>query len=126
LSRGSKKVNAPSFVMTRMWGVNPRFLCRKHLLGEHSEMHQEVGTLENHQYGRKIVEGHAKKKQVDTSLIKERHDKLAGEMEERGMNHDSPLEYEDRVDLGSINREKNLEDLQARCSECRKRINKLK
>ena len=108
-----------------MWGVKTGFLCRKHLLGEHVEMHQEVGTLKNHPHGKAVVKGHAEKNQVDTSLIKHRHDELVEEMENRGMNHESPLKYEDKLDLGSIDIESNTLDLKKRCSDCRKRIEKL-
>lgn len=109
--------------MTRLWGVTPEFLCSKHLLGEHKEMHQEAGTLENHPHGLAIVKGHAEKGQVDTSLIKERHDELVEEMKRRGMNHNSPLDFEDDLDLGEIDLEKNLKDLSERCEKCRDRIN---
>lgn len=108
--------------MTRMWGIDPGLLCRNHLLGEHSEMHQEAGTIENHPHGEAVVKGHAEKEQVDTSLIKERHDELVDEMERRGMNHDSPLDYRDSLGLGSIDIEKNLEELAGRCEDCRERI----
>lgn len=111
--------------MTRMWGVNPRFLCKKHLLGEHSEMHQEVGTIKNHPHGKAVVKGHAKKKQVDTSMIKERHDKLVEEMDRRGMNHDSPMDYQDELKLGSIEVRENIKDLKERCESCRERIKEL-
>ena len=29
----------------RMWNVNPKTLCRKHLLGEHLEIHMFVGSI---------------------------------------------------------------------------------
>ena len=29
----------------RMWMVDPKKMCRKHLLGEHVEIHMMVGTL---------------------------------------------------------------------------------
>ena len=105
-----------------MWGVDPELLCDQHLLGEHVEMHQEVGTLLNHPHGEAIVRGHAAKDQIDTSLIRSRHDALAAELEHRGMNHDSPLEYEDDLDLGSIDVAANREDLASRCPDCRVRI----
>ncbi len=85
-------------------------------------MHQEAGTLENHPHGLKIVKGHAEKQQVDTSLIKKRHDELVEEMERRGFNHDSLLEYVDELDLGSIDTEQNIKDLSNRCDKCLKRI----
>lgn len=30
----------------RMWVVNPKILCRKHLLGEHVELHMATGHLQ--------------------------------------------------------------------------------
>lgn len=108
--------------MTRMWGVDPRLLCRNHLLGEHREMHQEVGTLRNHPHGRAIVEGHAERGQVDTRKLQERHDELVEEMERRGFEHDSPLAYEDELALGTIDVAANREDLAERCDACRERM----
>ncbi|QLD91213.1 hypothetical protein HWV07_08505 [Natronomonas salina] len=105
-----------------MWGIDPTLLCDQHLLGEHTEMHQEAGTIENHPHGTAIVEGHAERQQVDTSLIQRRHDELAAELRRRGMNHDSPLDYEDDLDLGSIDTAANRDDLMERCDECRRRI----
>ena len=105
-----------------MWGVDPTLLCDQHLIGEHAEMHQEVGTLRNHPHGEAIVRGHAKKRQVDTAKIQERHDELARELERRGMTHDSPLSYEDTYDVGQIDPEENRVELSERCSECRRRI----
>ena len=29
----------------RQWNIDPHCMCRKHLLGEHTEMHMAVGTL---------------------------------------------------------------------------------
>ena len=104
--------------MTRIWGVDPAALCKDHLLGEHKEMHQEVGTLRNHPHGQAIVEGHAEKGQVDTALLQERHDALADEMERRGYTHDSPMDYEDTAGLGEIDVDANRRELAERCAEC--------
>lgn len=105
-----------------MWGVTPRFLCRSHLLGEHREMHQEVGTLRNHPHGRAVVEGHARAGQVDTRLLQERHDALVAEMERRGYSHESPMDYTDELALGSIDVAANRQELAARCDACRERL----
>jgi hypothetical protein len=105
-----------------MWGIDPALLCDQHLLGEHTEMHQVAGTIEHHPHGEAIAEGHAERQQVDTSLIGRRHDELAAELQRRGMDHDSPLDYEDELDLGSLDIEANLADLKARCDDCQTRI----
>lgn len=104
--------------MTRLWGVDVEKLCRQHLLGEHKEMHQIAGTINNHPHGLAIAKGHAEQGDIDSSLIAERHDKLAEEMLKRGYNHDSPLEYTDELDIGEIDREYNREDLRDRCDDC--------
>lgn len=110
--------------MTRLWGLPPVWLCREHLLGEHKEMHQEAGTLLNHPHGEAIVDGHAKKGQVDVSQIEPRHDELARELIRRGYNHESPFDYDlsDYEDRGEIDRDANLRDLRNRCDECASRI----
>lgn len=107
--------------MTRLWAVDPRLLCDQHLLGEHAECHQEVGTLRNHPHGRAIVAGHADRGQVDTALLQSRHDELAAELERRGMAHDSPLDYDDDLELGSVDPDANRRDLARRCDACRER-----
>ena len=107
--------------MTRLWNVDPAILCRQHLLGEHSEMHQAAGTIANHQHGEAIMKGHAKKGNIDTTLISKRHDELAEEMTRRGMNHDSELQSFKDPEIGSIDEAANLEDLLARCEACRER-----
>jgi hypothetical protein len=103
----------------RMWGVNPKWLCNKHLLGEHVEMHMFTGTIQKN----KSIRGYLIKGLVNPSLIKKRHDKLAEEMIERGMNHQSDL----NIDCSDfINRpisiRKNEEELCKRCEICRERI----
>lgn len=108
--------------MTRMWGIDPTLLCDQHLLGEHTELHQVVGTIRHHPHGEAIVRGHAEKQQLDTSRIRARHDALADELERRGMTHDSPLDFEDALGLGRVDRRANLVELRARCVACRRRI----
>lgn len=108
--------------MTRMWGIDPALLCDKHLLGEHAEMHQVVGTIRNHPHGVAIVRGHADKHQIDTSNIQRRHDELAKEITRRGMDHNSPLKFDDSLQLGDIQLADNIELLKDRCADCRQRI----
>ncbi len=102
-----------------MWCVPPGILCRQHLLGEHKELHQLVGHI--HAEHTNAVRGHAAKGQIDTSRIAERHDELVDELQRRGYNHASPLEYEDTLDLGEIDESDNIEDLTERCATCRER-----
>ncbi len=127
--------------MTRMWGVDPRLMCHhgdhegletshSHLMGEHNEMHMIVGSIKKHPHGKAIAKGHAKKGQINTALIKERHDALAAEMERRGILHDSPLDYDDELGIGEVNAELDpgldatslKDELADRCKACRMRI----
>lgn len=115
--------------MTRMWlGVPPSELCDQHLLGEHKELHQEVGTLRNHPHGEAVVRGHVERGQVTLTFIEHRHAKLAEELESRGMNHNSPLDfdwYEAPKDYRGFERHKpshNRDDLADRCDDCAERM----
>ncbi len=105
-----------------MWGIDPRKMCDQHLLGEHKEMHQVVGHIDTGNI--EVVKGHAERRQLDTSLIQRRHEELVEEMKRRGFNHESPMEYEDRLDLGSIDVGENREELFARCAKCRSRASR--
>lgn len=81
-------------------------------------MHQIVGTIRKHEHGEAIVQGHAKKKQIDTSKIQERHDELVEEMERRGYDHDSPMNYDDSLGLGEVDVDKSIGILTSRCDDC--------
>lgn len=107
---------------TRMWGIDPRLLCDQHLLGEHSEMHQIVGTIKHHPHGDAIVRGHAEKQQLDTTQIQARHNALAAELTRRDMTHNSPLAYDDALALGTFDIDANRIALQKRCSACHDRM----
>lgn len=102
--------------------IEPALFCRQHLLGEHNELHKLVGVINNHPHGPAIVDGQAEKGNIDTSLITDRHTQLVEEMERRGMNHNSPLSYEDELDKGSVDRQRSLRDLKQRCHDCKTRI----
>ncbi|MCA1799949.1 MAG: pyrimidine dimer DNA glycosylase/endonuclease V [Actinobacteria bacterium] len=111
----------------RMWKTDPRLLCRKHLLGEHVEMHMFVGTLNR---GIKTY-GYVAHGLVELHKIKERHDELVAEMERRGMVHKSPLTQEeikfDAANLharGYVDTEHSYWELARRCLDCRDNIEK--
>ena len=100
----------------RMWMVNPKNMCRKHLLGEHVELHMLVGSIKKKQ----SLQGFIKNKLIDTSKIQARHDALVKEMERRGYNHKSPLTYDDKLNLGKVNSKESYKELLRRCPDCRK------
>ena len=101
----------------RMWDVRPTVMCRKHLLGEHVEMHMAVGSIRRN----KSISGYTDNGLLDTSKIKERHDALVIEMRARGYKHYSIMLYDDVLNDGSVDADDNLIALCARCAECSER-----
>lgn len=70
-----------------MWKVNPRYLCRKHLLGEHLEMHMFLGVIRTGN----SLRGYIKNGLVEIHNIIKRHNELKAEMIRRGYNHKSNI-----------------------------------
>jgi len=106
----------------RQWHLNPKYLCRKHLLGEHVEHHMFFGALKK----RKNLTGYIKKGLVEIETLEERHEELVEEMTKRGYNHNSPLEIDKKFlfKAGKINKQSNFGELFNRCPECRKNMEK--
>jgi len=107
----------------RMWMVDPRFLCRQHLLGEHGELHKHLHNWEKKHSIAGRITGNA----IEPRAYKTRHDQLAEEMILRGYNHNSPLEQPDFSYLSKeeylvrVNRRDALILLTTRCPHCRER-----
>lgn len=97
-----------------MWLVNPRKLCREHLLGEHKELHQLVGSL----LKGKSVKGYIEKGQVEIHSIEKRHKELVKEMIARGYKHKSPIKKFKSFRAGKINILENERELERRCKNC--------
>ena len=77
----------------RIWDIDPQKLCRKHLLGEHRELHGLWNILTKH--GGKG--GYARHPETLRWVGKERalyarHEALVKEFRRRGYNHHSPLD----------------------------------
>ena len=107
----------------RMWNISPELMCRKHLLGEHAEMHMFLGVLS---LGKRL-DGYICSGLVEIHNIKRRHDELAQEMIGRGYRHNSPMnESLLFAKAGFVDIERSYEELQSRCAECRRRIQKTK
>ena len=104
----------------RQWLVNPRMLCRRHLLGEHVEHHMFVGAVKKG-FG---VEGYLRDGFFEPRTLQKRHDEIAQEMVRRGYSHKSPLPDVDTSHLrdGKIDINRNIEDLRSRCKDCAARI----
>lgn len=77
----------------RVWDVHPKHLCRKHLLGEHRELHGLWNILTKH----KAKGGYSKHPETLRWVGKQkalffRHEELVKEMSNRGYAHHSPLD----------------------------------
>lgn len=77
----------------RVWDVNVKYLCRKHLLGEHRELHGLWNILTKHK-GKGGYSQHPETKRWTGKLkaLYNRHEKLVFEMERRGYEHQSWLD----------------------------------
>lgn len=110
----------------RMWKVPTKYLCRKHLLGEHVEHHMFIGT-----HAKKVrLNGYIDKGLLDTTYLSQRHAELVEEMTSRGYNHRSPIDedvcesikiqyhnYPSALDIDA-----NVQELIRRCPDCAARI----
>ncbi|HLD91738.1 MAG TPA: pyrimidine dimer DNA glycosylase/endonuclease V [Patescibacteria group bacterium] len=106
----------------RMWMVDPKILCKNHLLGEHGEIHKFFK-----QFVKKYnMNGRAG--QIEPKSMKQRHDELVNEMINRGYNHNSPYSQPD-VDylnhMCSVDKDKSLELLLDRCEHCSERLRRM-
>ena len=102
----------------RMWMIDPTMLCRKHLLGEHVELHMFVGTINKN----KKLNGYRENGLVEVHNIKSRHAELVSEMKSRGMNHNSPLQKFKAFNFGFVDIDNSYNELLKRCTHCKTRI----
>ncbi len=106
-------------IKMRMWMIDPKFLCRKHLLGEHGEIHKfRHNFVKKHKMNGRIG-------QIEPHMMEKRHEELVIEMKKRGYKHNSPykqpnIEYLPKM---LVDKNKSIKDLIERCDECEKRIN---
>jgi len=106
----------------RQWGINPAFLCRKHLLDEHAEHHAFVNDIaKGVDVSRYLSAG-----RLNPKTLHKRHDRLVAEMKKRGYDHCTPLSRIDvsHVGHGKINTTLNIEMLRRSCKGCAKQMEK--
>src|SRR5579883_1035759 len=74
----------------RIWDLPPRLLCRRHLLGEHRELHAVWSILTK---GKTGYSSHPETLRWKGKLkaLFARHERLVAEMARRGYRHASPL-----------------------------------
>jgi len=85
----------------RVWDIDPKLLCRKHLLAEHRELHGLWNILTKHGG----VGGYSRHPETLRWVGKQKalyncHEKLVAEFARRGYNHRSPLNKKLAVGIG--------------------------
>ncbi len=88
----------------RIWDIHPKHLCRKHLLGEHRELHGLWNILTKHQ-GRGGYSRHPETLRWRGKLkaLYNRHESLVREMKRRSYVDRSPLDEKLAIGRGSQN-----------------------
>jgi hypothetical protein len=103
----------------RMWMVDPRILCRKHLLGEHVELHMAAAWLKRGKHIDGWVDGNC----LEPRSIGARHKALAAELTRRGYKHRSPLRQplisSWQHPTAKVDRKAALQELLHRCPTCK-------
>jgi Pyrimidine dimer DNA glycosylase len=105
----------------RMWMIDPTTMCRRHLLGEHVELHMLTGHLRR---GR-MVGGYVARNCIEPLAISRRHKAIAAEMVRRGYSHNSRLLQPATGHLPEWQRRARVDtlaawrDLAGRCQACK-------
>lgn len=77
----------------RIWDIHPKYLCRKHLLGEHRELHGLWNILTKHKgKGGYSLHPETLRWVGKTKALYERHEALVLEFKKRGYQHHTPLD----------------------------------
>lgn len=107
----------------RMWDVIPDMLCKKHLMQEHASLHAFASMISKGKSVQKFVDrGHCECKN-----ILHRHNVLAREMLNRGINHRSPMSSTIPFpDTGSVDIDESIRILKEKCSACSDRHERLR
>ena len=106
--------------------IDPSLLCKKHLIGEHGEMHKFIPSFRK---GHRVDGRFDPIVQIQFQGYIERHDAIVSEMTVRGFNHKSPMvDMPDFKKIYSQHFNKlvdvnvSYKDLIDRCPDCKKRI----
>ena len=102
-------------IVMRMWMVNPKTMCRNHLLGEHTECHMFVGAISRG----KNIKGYLDRGLLEVHNIQNRHNELAAEMLRRGYKHRSPMSFVS-TNSGKIDSKQSKIQLHSRCEKCKR------
>lgn len=102
--------------------VDPRIMCRQHILGEHLELHMLAGHLAHE----RRIGGYVEINAVEPKSIGIRHDVLVAEFRRRGYAHNVPLTIPSLDYLleehknAKVDQVLALRELLRRCYKCRR------
>lgn len=106
----------------RMWMVNPLLMCKKHINGEHNEIHKHRHNfVKKHSMAKRILLN-----QIEPKSMKVRHDELS-----LYIKHNSPYEMPDISYLTlseqnyKIDTNSSFNELMIRCKDCRDKLIKI-
>lgn len=101
--------------------IDPTIMCRRHLLGEHVEIHMFVGSINKGiNMGQYVTKG-----LLEFDSLRSRHAALVKEMKARGYKHSSPLarvRIIPKVQRVTVDRAESIRELLVRCPECRANV----
>ena len=120
----------------RMWMIDPKLLCMRHLCGEHGELHKHIHNLVK---GHSIAGRLSPVVQIEPKSILARHDELEKELARRRKESGRPYrdpsllctqnqldmmlgQYPDDQVNAKVDTKTSIRDLTERCEDCRKRI----
>jgi len=119
----------------RMWMINPKLMCLKHILGEHAQIHRYYNPFSRHYNIDKRIQPIV---MIEPQNMKKRHDRLEEELNRRretgevkGLKKTSPYILPDLSYLPQAQREAKMDKfmsmqaLMERCPVCKERIMKL-
>jgi hypothetical protein len=105
--------------------IDPKYLCKNHLLGEHNEIHKHRNIFEKkHSIKNRI----SPIVQIEPDSMSKRHDDLMNEMLRRGYNHKSnyiqpDLSYLNNTErYAKVDTNISINDLKNRCILCKKNL----
>lgn len=112
----------------RMWMIDPRLLCNKHLIGEHGEIHKHLHNfIKKHKIDGRIYPI----VQIEPSSMEKRHNELEKEMEIRfNKKYNSPYKQPDisylpiKQQKAIVDIKQSIQDLYNRCENCKQKIQK--
>ena len=98
--------------------INPIFMCNRHIVAEHSEIHMLRGRMRQ----KFSIDGWLTNGLIEPQNMVKRHQALVREMTKRAMHHRSPLHQPHHAPVGHVDLRRSIEELSARCPACAERL----